>query len=521
MNDFTIDEGDPTAPQGKETAKRNRRDERALLLAGIEFWVTDDGTPHASVPHPKGHMEHMRIASREFANHLRVKNLQAHGAGLAGTALGDLVADAEAKALVSGEVRMAWRRFALHRGEIFVDLGGRDPGGERRAVAVSQEGWRIMPAKDVPVSFLRGADAQPLPEPELASASWGDLARVMNAEGDELVLIWAWLICAARPFEGPGQYPAMLLHGEQGSGKSKAGAFLQALIDPSRLTGRTMPKDPADIWISANARHLVAFDNLSAISGDFADQIAPLATHGSYTKKKLYTDGDEWTVTACRPMCFIGIPSGLLNRPDLADRAIAIELRPFPEGREDDGGRKRDDALFSEFAALRPALLGLLFDGLAAGLRNLPDTKLPYGPRLLDSATWAEACAPGLGIEPGTILNAWMANRSQAAEAALEADDVAQAVVRLVDVTTDPHCEGSASEMLERLRDMNFELSKAPHWPRNAQAMGTKLRRIAPGLRAIYGIDATQSKKGAEGRRFWFLKKRPEYDLKKQKRDAR
>jgi hypothetical protein len=82
--------------------------------------------------------------------------------------------------------------------------------------------------------------------------------------------------------------------------------------------------------------------------------------------------------------------------------------------------------------ALRPALLGLLFDGLAAGLRNLPDTKLPYGPRLLDSATWAEACAPGLGIEPGTILNAWMANRSQAAEAALEADDVAQAMRNLI-----------------------------------------------------------------------------------------
>jgi hypothetical protein len=50
--------------------------------------------------------------------------------------------------------------------------------------------------------------------------------------------------------------------------------------------------------------------------------------------------------------------------------------------------------------------------------------------------------------------------------------------------------------------------------------MGGKLKRIAPDLRSIYGIDATQGKEGAEGRRFWFLKKRPEYDLKKQKRDA-
>ena len=502
MTDFVMDDGDPTAPEGGKPAKRNRRDERALLLAGIEFWCTDDGTSHASLPHPKGHLEHVRIASRDFANHLRVKNLQASGAGLSGNALADLVADAEAKALASGDVRTAWRRYAVHQGEIWVDLGGRDPGGERRAVRITAETWCIVPARDVPVCFLRGPNALALSEPERGAASWGDLGQFINAGTDhDLTLIWAWALCAARQKEGRGQYPILLLHGEQGSGKTEAARMLEAMIDPSQLTGRTMPRDPGDIWITAGNRHLLSFDNVSTISGHFADDIAPLATHGSYTKKKLYTNDEEWTVSAARPLCFAGIPGTLLNRNDLADRAIAIELRPL---------EKRGDLakLLREFQALRPALLGLLYDGLSAGLRNLPETTLARGPRMFDSCLWAEACAPGLGIEPGVIPEAWIANRSQADSAALEADDVAQAVVRFLKAQMPEKIwKGSASNMLAILKDREFDLAKAPHWPRSALALGVKLRRLAPSLRATYQIDASQGKEGAAGTRYWLLKK--------------
>ncbi|MFN8995780.1 MAG: hypothetical protein ACK5X3_19245, partial [Pseudomonadota bacterium] len=149
-----------------------------------------------------------------------------------------------------------------------------------------------------------------------------------------------------------------------------------------------------------------------------------------------------------------------------------------------------------------------LYDGLAAGLRNLPETKLARGPRMFDSCLWAEACAPGLGIEPGVIAEAWNANRSQADHAALEADDVAQAVVRFLRAQMPEKIwKGSASKMLAILKDREFDLAKAPHWPRSALALGVKLRRLAPSLRASYQIDASQGKEGAAGTRYWFLKK--------------
>ena len=508
MSEFVMDDGEPATPEGEKPAKRNRRDERALLLAGIEFWVTDDGTPHASLPHLKGHLEHVRIASREFESHLRIKNFQMHGDGISAAALADLVALAAGKALAAGEVRATWRRTAEHNGEIWIDLGGRDPGGERDAVRITGEGWCITPAKDVPVSFLRDKDQLPLPKPVQGEAQWGDLRRVMNVEtDDEVALLGAYLVAALRPFaDGSGQYPIGLVHGEQGTGKSKALKILQALIDPSRLTGRVMPREPRDFWVCANRRHLLHYDNISAISGQFADQIAPIATGGSYSARALHTDGEEFSITACRPMLFGGIPSGLLGREDMRDRTIAFELKPLPKGE-----RREEVEIFAEFEALHPALLGLLYDGLAAGLRNLPTTKLEAGPRMLDACTWAEACAPGLGIEPGLITRAWMANRAGADRVALDADDVAQAVLKLLQAQADlglDHWKGSPTALYDRLLELAPDhVRKSTLWPKSAVGLGEKLRRIAPAMRAVNAVDMVSGKGGTNSSRFWFLKK--------------
>lgn len=510
MNDFTIDEGDPTAPQGKGSAQRNRRDERALLLAGIEFWCTDDGTPHASLPHIKGHLEHMRIQSREFESHLRIKNFQMYGEGISAAALADLVALAAGKALASGEVRTVWHRTAEHHGKILIDLGGRDPGGERDAVRITADGWCITPAKDVPATFLRDRDQLPLPKPVRGEAQWGDLRRVMNVDmDDDVALFWAFLVNALRPrADDSVEYPILFIHGEQSTGKSQALKMLVSLVDPTRLTGLVMPREPREIWISANRRHLLCYDNLSSIANHYADQIAPIATGGSYNARALHTDGDEFSITACRPMLFGGIPSSLLGRDDLRDRTIAIELKPMRRGEKDLKAK-----IAAEFVSLRPALLGLIYDGLSAGLRNLPTTKIEIGPRMLDACTWAEACAPGLGIEPGLITRAWMANRAGADRAALDADDVAQAVLKLLQSQSDlglDHWKGSPTALYDRLLELAPDhVRKSTLWPKSAVGLGEKLRRIAPAMRTVHQVDMVSGKGGANSSRFWFLKKTP------------
>jgi hypothetical protein len=491
-----------------------------LLSDGrVRTWRTPDGAACVSVRIGR-HWETMRVPGRDIRNWIMVAYLAEHRAALSGQAMAQAVALLEARALSSGEVRRVWRRWAWHEGRIYLALGGGDPECERRAVEIAADGWRVLAAEEGPegVAFLYQPDALPLPEPERDAAKPADLRAFVNVEDDDaLALLWAWLVCAARPFGEGGAYPMLLLHGEQGSGKTGASRALQALVDPSTLTGRALPREERDLFITAANRHLLAFDNLSSIGDGFADCLCRIATGGGFSARALHTDGEEVIFSVTRPLLANGIPSTLLSRPDLADRALSIELKPLRERRE-------EAELAADFARLRPGLLGLLCDGLSAALRNLAATKIPDPPRMMDAATWAEAAAPGLGIEPGRIPAAWRANRGASDRAALEVDDVAQAVVRLLDkvesldilgdeVEADArtgrrYWKGSPQALYARLSELAGErVTRGRLWPQNPSGMGTKLRRIAPGLRAVLGIEAAHGKGGADGSRWWSVRR--------------
>ncbi len=500
---FSIDDPEDDPPADGAQAKRSRRDKLALLLSDVDLWRSPDGVAHASVPMGR-HREHMRVQSRDFRIFLLTAFYAAHGAGLSGTALGETVNLAEARALSSGDVKLPWRRFALHDGAIWVDLGGGDPEGERRAVRITGEGWRIIAPADVEPCFLRAPDALPLPCPEPDGAKPADLAQFVNADEEGQSLIWGWLLAAARPFAEGGNYPIALLHGEQGSGKSGASRVLQSLIDPSTLTGRALPREERDLFVSANNRHLLAFDNLSGLNDAFADCFCRIATGGGFSARALHTDGDESIFTAVRPLLFNGIPSTILARPDLAERALSIELRTLTH-------RRTEAAMRAEFKRLWPGLLGLLYDGIAAALRNIATMEIADAPRMADAAHWAEAGAPGLGLEPGVIATAWRANRHQADRAALEVDDVAVSVVALLNRQREKEnrneWRGSPTDLYDRLVALVPErVSRSPLWPKNAKGLGAKLTRLAPSMRAVHRVEILAGKGGADGARWWHVR---------------
>lgn len=518
---FTIAEPDaePAPNAGAQDKKPRRRDSLSLVLKGADFWRSPDGIAHASVP-IGNHREHMRVHSRDFRVWLQIEYFRREGAGLSGTALAETVALAEAQALASGDVRRPWRRVALEAGALWLDLGGGDPAGERRAARITADGWRVVEASEVAPAFLRAPDALPLPEPEPDAAKPADLLAFVNCDpGDDLALAWAWLLCAHRPFLDGGSYPVAVLHGEQGSGKTGACRALQSLVDPSTLTGRALPREERDLFVSAGNRHLLAFDNLSRIGDDFADSLCRIATGGGFSARSLHTDSDEATFVAVRPILLNGIPSSLLARPDLADRAISLELRRLET-------RQEEAVLAAAFTRLRPGLLGLICDGLASAQRNLAGTKIPNPPRMIDAATWAEAAAEGLGIEAGRIGTAWSANRSAADRAAMEADDVARAVVALLDklpsldaagasdldrdeVWKRGEWKGPPAVLFRRLCDcVDERITRNKNlWPQSVSGLGNKLTRIAPALRAVHGIDALSGKGGANGTRWWSVRR--------------
>lgn len=494
------DAGNSEGSTGKRSAggRVRRRDAVALLLSDVDLWRGTDGTAYASVPLPGGRREHVAVKAAGFRHWLMTVYLERHNGALSGQALKETEALAEARALTAGETRTAWRRVALENGRVWLDLGGGDWTGERRVVEIGPDGWRLV--SKAPVAFLRGPDALSLPVPEADAARPEDLLRFVNVgEGEGLSLAWTWLCCAARPFpDGLGAYPLLLLHGEQGSGKSNATRRMQALLDPAKSAGRGLPREDRDLFVSAIARHLLAFDNVSTLGDWFSDSLCRIATGGSFSARALHTDADEVVFSVARPLLLNGIPSTILHRPDLADRAISLECRPLR------GQRRTDAELSAEFNALRPGLLGLLCDAVSAGLRRVDGLQLGELPRMADAATWAEACAAGLGFAEGQVVAAWRANRDTNTRIALDADDVACAVLALLEAD-DGRFSGSPSELYRRLSEHAGDRAvRGMLWPKNAAGMGTKLKRIAPGLRAAHGIEVEY---GRGDGRWWTVRR--------------
>ena len=148
---------------------------------------------------------------------------------------------------------------------------------------------------------------------------------------------------------------------------------------------RALPREDRDLFIAATNAHALVFDNVSALPDWLSDDLCRLSTGGGFATRQLYTDQDETLINAIRPVVLNGIEE-VVNRPDLADRAIFLTLEPIPKEK-----RRVEKELWDAFNAARPGVLGALLDAVAMGLKRLPEVRLEDLPRMADFAIWATA----------------------------------------------------------------------------------------------------------------------------------
>src|SRR5262249_7142679 len=142
--------------------------------------------------------------------------------------------------------------------------------------------------------------------------------------------------------------------------------------------------------IAANNGYLLAFDNLSGLPLWLSDALCRLASGGSFSVPRLYTGDEEVLFQAARPGLFYGI-QGMINPPDLGDRALFLTLTPIA-----DAQRRPEGELWRQFELVRPHILGALLDAVAQGLRALGQVRLEALPRMADFALWTTACETAL-----------------------------------------------------------------------------------------------------------------------------
>lgn len=245
--------------------------------------------------------------------------------------------------------------------------------------------------------------------------------------------------------------------------------------------------------IAAKNGWCLAYDNLSGIPPWISDALCRLSTGGALSTRELYTDDDEVLLEATRPSVINGIDD-LLERADLADRAVMIPLPTISPER-----RRPERQIIDAFAAAHPRILGALCDAVAMALRRVGQVRLETLPRMADVAQWVTAAEPALGIAQGEFVAAFVANRGEAVQIALEADPVAAEVRRLMERTDG--WEGSAAQLLADLnRHVSERISREKGWPRLPQSLSNRLKRLAPALREI-GIEVTFDRVGRGGDR--------------------
>lgn len=288
------------------------------------------------------------------------------------------------------------------------------------------------------------------------------MRRFINVKSDgDFRLVIAWVLASLR---GQGPYPVFVLSGEQGAAKSTSVRILRALVDPNVAPLRSLPRDERDLFISAAKAHVLAFDNIRIASG------------GGFSTRTLYTDREETLFNVSRPVILNGIEN-IMHRPDLADRAIHVELEAIPNGK-----RRFEAELWEAFIAERPRILGGLLNAVSVGLGRFPETQLSSTPRMADFARWIVACEPVLWT-PGTFEEVYGANRDHVNEDMLEDDPVAIAIMDLISGTG--LWEGTATELLTKLTGRTNEkiaISKA--WPKSGRALSERIKRLKPALRA-------------------------------------
>ena len=453
------------------------------LGSKIELFHTPAGAAFADVL-IDGHRETWAVRSKRLRDWLRRRHYEATGAAPGAAEVRSALDLLEARAQFDAPERAVHIRLAEQAGRIYLDLAD----ARWRAVEIGPDGWQVIGSP--PVRFRRPAGMLPLPVP-VRGGSIEALGSLLNLpDRNDFVLVVAWLLATLRSC---GPYPLLAVSGEQGSAKTVLSKLLKAVIDPHAAPVRALARDERELMIAANHSHLLAFDNLSSLPASLSDALCRLASGGSFAVRRLYTDEDEVTFQAARPILVNGIED-IVSRADLVDRAIFLTLAPIAEQR-----RRSEAELWRDFERARQRILGALLDAAAHGLRTLPRVCLDRLPRMADFAIWATACETAFW-SAGTFMRSYETNRRAAIEDIVDVDPVAVCVQEIM--ATRSAWAGSATDLLRAgagLTDAGAPRRNAG-WPKNPRALAGRLRRVQTFLRAM-GIDITFSREGRAGSR--------------------
>jgi Bifunctional DNA primase/polymerase, N-terminal len=458
--------------ENKAEEKEDRRNQADRLIGYAledvqDLFVDQHGASHALIDG-----EPVPLTSRCYS-WLRRLMWEEEGRSVSGEYLKMAAGTLSAHAEFSGESRELYTRAAWHEGALYYELR---PG---KVARVGAGGWTFEGA---PVLFRRYANLKALPDPE-AGGSLSLLDELVNLKSErDRRLFKAYLVTL--PLEHVGR-PIFNASGAMGSGKTSIQRLIKRLLDPT--APETVRFDPRDFLQKAMHAYIVMLDNQNTIPEWAADTLCRLVTGEADSKRRLYTDDEDFIIELRRVVLLNGI-NVPTDRGDVLDRSLVVELERIP-----DGDRKTEEQIWELFAREHPGLLGALFDVLSKAIALKASLKLSRRPRLADWGEYAAAIYEVMGWGAETFLKDWDEVVRVQNQATLDGSPAAQAIIKFMEER--PEYTGTSSELHSKLKvvaaTLGVDVDRDKAWPKSARWLWRRIKEVLPLLVAA-GIEANR-----------------------------
>ena len=469
-----IDSAKKTAkPKRKEDSCKNNPSnyQKTILLESIkrlELFNDTSGTSYARV-NPQS-PEVIPIDSDQFKHFLDFQYFKKTDSGCSSKFMTDIINTAVAQARYCGKPIHVYSRIAHIDNKLYVDLANKD----NQVIEIDENGWTL--ATQHSVFFIRSQYMQAMPVPTKQDDTLDQLWKLVNLKHQDRVLIFAWMLSCFCQLP----HPILMLHGQQGSGKSTLTKILKSIVDPNDCDTNFTPRDERDLIAFARGNHVLAIDNNSYINSNLSDHLCRFSSGGAVSLRKLYKNAEEVVYHFCKPIILNGINNNII-RGDLLERSIIIELPCVPGC-----NRITEQTLFNELRSLLPGLLGTICDHLVFALR--PHTPCDDLPRMADFYQWiCAALSESHAFSCQEFTDSYFNNKQTAMFDMVEDHPVGMALVDLA--KSEKHWAGTALDLLQQLnrslKHRDQQTSKL--WPKDCRTLGKILDRLKP-LLSAHGI---------------------------------
>ena len=424
--------------------------------------INDQGNPYL-----------LRVGSKKSDHFIR-KIVKKRGIMLTARDLKEINEMLKAYAETELQTVDVYLRVAPYQNGIEIDLGD-----EGHTIV------RITPGKVEPVTygsetlFYRSNATLPFAKP----AKKGNLKKLneylKNIRPELQVLLIGWIsYTLAHPKVSTTNYVILALIGGQGTGKSFLCKLIARLTDPSQVGLQIMPKNTTDLVVVAQNAQVLFYDNIRQISEVMSDALCVCATSGSLSKRKLYTDGDQYISVLHAALVLNGIYD-FITQPDLAQRSLTIHLLDM---KESDRLSERD--LEKQLEQDMPEILQGLFELIADIFKHLPKAEVTNPERMIDFSRWLAA----MELVYGAPAGAFQVNYSECLQEtqlnSLLENPLAAAIYQFAD-RLDKYWQGRPSDLLHELNDRaHFSAQRSVDWPKSPESLSKRLKVLSTPLKS-------------------------------------